>query len=141
MSEYPNTRLYINGAWRDGSKERLSIFFKPTVLTDVLLDSRVQNEEPFGPIAVVSPFSSYEAAVREANRLPYGLAAYAYTTSEKTSLALSQDIESGMLSINHHGQALPELPFGGVKDSGYGCEGGIEAMESYLNTKLVTQAI
>ncbi|WP_086995510.1 NAD-dependent succinate-semialdehyde dehydrogenase [Rhizobium sullae] len=115
-------------------------FFKPTVLTDVPLDARVQNEEPFGPIAIVSPFSSYEAVVREANRLPYGLAAYAYTTSGKTSLALSQDVESGMLSINHHGLALPELPFGGVKDSGYGSEGGTEAMENYLNTKLVTQA-
>ena len=76
----------------------------------------------------------------EANRLPYGLAAYAYTTSTKTMQAIGSDIESGMVSINHHGLALPEVPFGGIKDSGYGSEGGLEAIEGYLNTKFVTQA-
>ncbi|MQW86494.1 NAD-dependent succinate-semialdehyde dehydrogenase [Sinorhizobium saheli] len=116
-------------------------FYKPTVLTDVPLSARILNEEPFGPIAVVSPFSTYEAAITEANRLPYGLAAYAYTTSAKTSAALSRDIQSGMISINHHGLALPELPFGGIKDSGYGSEGGAEAMDNFFNTKLVTEAI
>ena len=99
------------------------------------------NEEPFGPIAVVSPFSTYEAAIEEANRLPYGLAAYAYTTSAKTSTALGRDIQSGMVSVNHHGLALPELPFGGIKDSGYGSEGGTEAMDSYFNPKLVTESV
>jgi succinate-semialdehyde dehydrogenase/glutarate-semialdehyde dehydrogenase len=116
-------------------------FYKPTVLTDVPLEARVLNEEPFGPIAVVSPFSTYEAAITEANRLPYGLAAYAYTTSAKTSAAVGRDIQSGMVSINHHGLALPELPFGGIKDSGYGSEGGTEAMDNFFNTKLVTEAI
>ncbi|AYG68588.1 MULTISPECIES: NAD-dependent succinate-semialdehyde dehydrogenase [unclassified Rhizobium] len=115
-------------------------FFQPTILTDVPSDARVLNEEPFGPMALVSAFADYGSAVAEANRLPYGLAAYAYTTSAKTSAALARDIESGMLSINHHGLALPELPFGGIKDSGYGSEGGTEAMESYFNTKLVTEA-
>ncbi|WP_081157804.1 NAD-dependent succinate-semialdehyde dehydrogenase [Ensifer aridi] len=116
-------------------------FYKPTVLTDVPLSARILNEEPFGPIAVISPFSTYEAAIAEANRLPYGLAAYAYTTSGKTSAALSRDIQSGMISINHHGLALPELPFGGIKDSGYGSEGGTEAMDNFFNIKLVTEAI
>ncbi len=116
-------------------------FYKPTVLTDVPLEARVLNEEPFGPIAVVSPFSTYEAAIEEANRLPYGLAAYAYTTSAKTSTALGRDIQSGMVSVNHHGLALPELPFGGIKDSGYGSEGGTEAMDSYFNPKLVTESV
>lgn len=116
-------------------------FYKPTVLTDVPPSARILNEEPFGPIAVVSPFSTYEAAITEANRLPYGLAAYAYTTSAKTSAALSRDLQSGMISINHHGLALPELPFGGIKDSGYGSEGGAEAMDSFFNTKLVTEAV
>jgi len=116
-------------------------FFKPTVLTDVPLSARVMNEEPFGPVALISRFSDYDKAITEANRLPYGLAAYAYTTSAKTMANLGRDIESGMVSINHHGIALPELPFGGIKDSGYGSEGGIEAVEAYLNTKLVTQAI
>ncbi|MBB2679018.1 UNVERIFIED_ORG: succinate-semialdehyde dehydrogenase/glutarate-semialdehyde dehydrogenase [Rhizobium esperanzae] len=118
----------------------LGNFFQPTVLTDVPKHARVLSEEPFGPLAIVSSFSNYNSAITEANRLPYGLAAYAYTTSAKTSAALARDIESGMLSINHHGLALPELPFGGIKDSGYGSEGGSEAMESYLNTKLVTEA-
>ncbi|MCA1370735.1 NAD-dependent succinate-semialdehyde dehydrogenase [Bradyrhizobium sp. BRP14] len=116
-------------------------FYKPTVLTDVPLSARILNEEPFGPIAVISPFSTYEAAITEANRLPYGLAAYAYTTSGKTRAALSRDIQSGMISINHHGLALPELPFGGIKDSGYGSEGGTEAMDNFFNIKLVTEAI
>ncbi|WP_213302549.1 NAD-dependent succinate-semialdehyde dehydrogenase [Paraburkholderia sacchari] len=118
---------------------REGYFFAPTVLTDVPLSARIMNEEPFGPLAPVSRFSRYEDAVTEANRLPYGLAAYAYTRSSATSAALSEDIETGMLSINHHGLALPEVPFGGVKDSGYGSEGGTEAMEAYLVTKFVTE--
>lgn len=114
-------------------------FFKPTILTDVPQDARLMNEDPFGPIAIVKPFTSYADAIIEANRLPFGLAAYAYTTSAKTMAGVGRDIESGMVSINHHGIGIPELPFGGVKDSGYGSEGGIEATESYLNTKLITQ--
>ncbi|WP_062118328.1 NAD-dependent succinate-semialdehyde dehydrogenase [Aureimonas sp. AU40] len=115
-------------------------FFQPTVLADVPLDARAMNEEPFGPLALVNRFDTYEEAVREANRLPYGLAAYAYTTSARTISGLSRDVESGMLSINHHGLGLPELPFGGIKDSGYGSEGGSEAIENYLDTRLVTSA-
>ena len=78
--------------------------------------------------------------VEEANRLPYGLAAYAFTRSAKTANAIGAAIEAGMVSINHTGWRLPEVPFGGVKDSGYGSEGGTEAIEAYLNTKFVTQA-
>jgi succinate-semialdehyde dehydrogenase/glutarate-semialdehyde dehydrogenase len=114
-------------------------FFAPTVLTDVPMGARVMNEEPFGPIAIMSPFSEYDSAITEANRLDYGLAAYVYTKSAKTMADVGRDVESGMVSINHHGLALPELPFGGVKDSGYGSEGGSEALEAYLNPKLVTQ--
>jgi succinate-semialdehyde dehydrogenase/glutarate-semialdehyde dehydrogenase len=115
-------------------------FFEPTVMTDVPQDARVMNEEPFGPLAVISRFSGFEDAVTEANRLPYGLASYAYTRSAKTANAIAAAVEAGMMSINHHGLALPEVPFGGVKDSGYGSEGGLEAIEGYLNTKFVTQA-
>ena len=118
---------------------REGYFFAPTVLTDVPLSARIMNEEPFGPIAPITRFARYEDAIVEANRLPYGLAAYAYTRSSATSAALSDDVETGMLSINHHGLALPETPFGGVKDSGYGSEGGTEAMEAYLVTKFVTE--
>ena len=126
-----------SGGHRIGNKGN---FFEPTVITDVPKDARAMNEEPFGPLAVFSPFSSFDEVVTEANRLPYGLASYAYTRSAKTANAIAAAVESGMISINHHGLALPEVPFGGVKDSGYGSEGGLEAIENYLNTKFVTQA-
>jgi len=115
-------------------------FFEPTVMTDVPLDARIMNEEPFGPVAPISSFSDFDAVVAEANRLDYGLAAYAYTKSAKTAEAIGSAFESGMVSINHHGIGLIETPFGGVKDSGYGSEGGSEAIEAYLNTKFITQA-
>ena len=124
------------GGKRIGNK---GFFFEPTVMTEVPLDAKIMNDEPFGPIAPISPFKDFDGALAEANRLPYGLAAYAYTRSQKTAAALGSAIESGMVSINHHGLALPEVPFGGVKDSGYGSEGGLEAIEGYLNTKFVTQ--
>jgi len=124
------------GGKRIGNKGN---FFEPTVLTDVPLEARLMNEEPFGPIAPIARFKDFESVVMEANRLPYGLAAYAYTKSAKTMSAIGSAIESGMVSINHHGLALPEVPFGGVKDSGYGSEGGSEAIEGYLNTKFITQ--
>jgi succinate-semialdehyde dehydrogenase/glutarate-semialdehyde dehydrogenase len=125
------------GGKRIGNK---GFFFEPTVLTEVPLDARIMNEEPFGPVAAIRPFDTFESAVREANRLAYGLAAYAYTRSAKTAAAIGAAVESGMVSINHHGLALPEVPFGGVKESGYGSEGGAEALEPYLNLKFVTQA-
>jgi succinate-semialdehyde dehydrogenase / glutarate-semialdehyde dehydrogenase len=123
------------GGKRIGNK---GFFFEPTVMTEVPLDARIMNEEPFGPLAPITPFKDYDAALSEANRLPYGLAAYAYTRSAKIAAALGNAIESGMVSINHHGLALPEVPFGGVKDSGYGSEGGSEAIEAYLNSKFIT---
>jgi succinate-semialdehyde dehydrogenase/glutarate-semialdehyde dehydrogenase len=97
------------------------------------------NEEPFGPLAIINRFDDYEEAVNEANRLDYGLAAYAYTRSTKTMAQLGDAVESGMVSINHIGLGLPEIPFGGIKDSGFGSEGGAEALEAFFNTKLVTQ--
>ncbi|MBD8495875.1 NAD-dependent succinate-semialdehyde dehydrogenase [Pseudomonas syringae] len=114
-------------------------FFEPTVLTGLTPAMRVMNDEPFGPLALLVPFDTLEEAIAESNRVPFGLASYAFTTSMKTAQALSHGIEAGMLSINHQGIGLPEVPFGGIKDSGYGSEGGIEAIEAYLNTKLVTQ--
>jgi succinate-semialdehyde dehydrogenase/glutarate-semialdehyde dehydrogenase len=113
-------------------------FFEPTVLTGVPLEARIMSEEPFGPVAVMAPFETFDDVVAEANRLPYGLAAYAYTRSQKIAAALAGSIESGMVSINHHGLALPEVPFGGVKDSGYGSEGGADAIDAYQVTKFVT---
>jgi succinate-semialdehyde dehydrogenase/glutarate-semialdehyde dehydrogenase len=124
------------GGRRIGNK---GYFFEPTVLTHVPREARIMNEEPFGPVAIVNSFDTFEEAVGEANRLPYGLAAYAYTRSTKTAEAIGRAIESGMVSINHHGLALPEVRFGGVKDSGFGSEGGADALDAYLNTKFITQ--
>lgn len=124
------------GGKRIGNKGN---FFEPTVLTNLTRDMDVMNEEPFGPLALMVPFNSFDEAVSEANRLPYGLASYAYTRSVKTANAVAAAVESGMMSINHQGLSLPEVPFGGIKDSGYGSEGGLEAIEAYLNVKFVTQ--
>ena len=115
-------------------------FFEPTVVTGVNTEMRVMNEEPFGPLAVIAPFSGMDDLVEEANRLPYGLASYAYTGSTGTAATLARSVEAGMMTINHIGLALPEVPFGGIKDSGTGSEGGAEAIESYLVVKFVTQA-
>jgi succinate-semialdehyde dehydrogenase/glutarate-semialdehyde dehydrogenase len=113
-------------------------FFTPTVLTNVPLEADVFNEEPFGPIAAIRGFDSLEDAIAEANRLPYGLAGYAFTRSFKNVHLLTQSVEVGMLWINQPATPWPEMPFGGVKDSGYGSEGGPEALEPYLVTKSVT---
>jgi succinate-semialdehyde dehydrogenase/glutarate-semialdehyde dehydrogenase len=125
------------GGERIGNK---GYFYQPTVLTGVGRDARMMNEEPFGPVAMIAPFREFDEVVEEANRLPYGLASYAFTRSAKTANAIAAKVESGMMTINHLGLALPEVPFGGVKDSGYGSEGGSEAIEAYLNTKFVSQA-
>ncbi|MEK9901523.1 MAG: aldehyde dehydrogenase family protein, partial [Rhodospirillaceae bacterium] len=125
------------GGKRKGNK---GYFYEPTVMTDVPMDARIMNEEPFGPVAPIMPFTDFDEVVAEANRLDYGLAAYAYTKSAKTAEAIGSAFESGMVSINHHGIGLIETHFGGVKDSGYGSEGGSEAIDAYLNTKFITQA-
>jgi succinate-semialdehyde dehydrogenase/glutarate-semialdehyde dehydrogenase len=126
----------LTGGKRKGNK---GYFFEPTVMTDVSKDSRIMNEEPFGPLAPINSFSSIDEVVEEANRLNYGLAAYAYTNSAKTAQHLGAAIESGQVSINHHGLGLVDTPFGGVKDSGYGSEGGPEGLDAYMTTKLVSQ--
>lgn len=113
-------------------------FFSPTVLADVPLDARIFNEEPFGPVAAVRAFEHLDEALAEANRLPYGLAGYAFTRSLSASHLLAQRMEVGMLWINQPAVPLANMPFGGVKDSGYGSEGGPEALEAYLVSKSVS---
>ncbi|WP_022710833.1 NAD-dependent succinate-semialdehyde dehydrogenase, partial [Pseudochrobactrum sp. AO18b] len=102
-------------------------FFEPTVLADAPKTARIMNEEPFGPVAVFSSFKTLDEVIDEANRLPFGLASYAFTRSAENARELGMRIEAGMTTINHLGLALPEVPFGGIKDSGYGTEGGSEA--------------
>ena len=114
-------------------------FFEPTVLADVPRSAAIMNDEPFGPVAIINRYSDLDEAIDEANRLPFGLAAYAFTGSQKQSDRIAAEIESGMISINHLGLALPEVPFGGIKDSGYGTEGGSEAIDAYLETRFVTR--
>jgi succinate-semialdehyde dehydrogenase / glutarate-semialdehyde dehydrogenase len=114
-------------------------FFAPTVVVGAPDDSMLMTQEPFGPIGAIVRFKTFDEAVQRANSLPFGLAAYAFTTSSKTSTAVGHALESGMVSINHFGMALPEVPFGGIKDSGQGYEGGTETFDGYLNTKFITQ--
>ena len=113
-------------------------FFQPTILGNVSLDADVFNNEPFGPVAAIRAVDSLEEAIAEANRLSYGLAAYAFTKSAKNVQTLIDEVQTGQLFVNQPPMVPVEMPFGGVKDSGYGSEGGIEAMEAYLNTKAVS---
>lgn len=121
--------------------DRIGNFFQPTVVAHAPRSSLFMNEEPFGPVAMVNSFDKFDDVIAEANRLPYGLASYVFTKSGRTADACSHELNVGMMSINHLGLAVPEAPFGGVRDSGYGSEGGAEAMDSYLNTKFVTHLV
>jgi succinate-semialdehyde dehydrogenase/glutarate-semialdehyde dehydrogenase len=114
-------------------------FFAPTIIAAPPEDARIMQAEPFGPIAACVLFQDLDEASRRANSLPYGLSSYAFTTSSRNALRIQHGLEAGMVNINHFGQALPEAPFGGVKDSGIGSEGGTETFDGYLVTKFVTQ--
>jgi succinate-semialdehyde dehydrogenase / glutarate-semialdehyde dehydrogenase len=121
--------------------EGTGYFFPPTVLTDVPADAALLNEEPFGPIAPIIGVDSIEEALQIANSLPFGLAAYAYTDSAATAEKLIAGFEAGILSINHCSGSVPQAPSGGVKDSGYGREGGHEGLNGYLVTKRVSHKL
>jgi succinate-semialdehyde dehydrogenase/glutarate-semialdehyde dehydrogenase len=113
-------------------------FFEPTVLTEVPETARIMNEEPFGPVAVMLRFKETDEMLERANKLPYGLASYAFTKDAKTAGKVADAIEAGMITINHMGLALPETPFGGIKDSGFGHEGGVEGLQAYMQHKFVS---
>lgn len=115
-------------------------FFAPTLLADLPDSAKAMNEEPFGPIMLVNRFASNDEAMAAANRLSYGLAAYAFTRDVATSAWVASELAAGMVALNHTGLGLPETPFGGIKDSGYGSEGGSEALDSYLTPKLISSA-
>ncbi|MBH9994228.1 MULTISPECIES: NAD-dependent succinate-semialdehyde dehydrogenase [Bartonella] len=127
----------VCGGKRIGNK---GYFFEPTILANVSVDAKIMNEEPFGPVAIINRYNSDDDMINEANRLRYGLASFAFTKSTARVQALSSLIDAGMTSINHNGLALPEVPFGGIRDSGYGTEGGSEAINAYLDLKFVTLA-
>lgn len=114
-------------------------FFAPTVVADLPEQARLLNEEPFGPVASMIRFKTIDEALQRANSLPYGLASYVFTQSNRHAHALSTGLAAGMVSVNHLGLALAETPFGGINDSGMGSEGGSETFDGYLNTKFVSQ--
>lgn len=114
-------------------------FFAPTVIANVPDHARVMTDEPFGPIAALTRFREPDEAIRRANSVPYGLGSYVFTDTLQTATYVSNRLEVGMVNINHSGMAHPELPFGGIKDSGMGSEGGAETFDGYLTTKMITQ--
>lgn len=118
---------------------RPGFFFEPTVLTDVPMEARIMHEEPFGPIAVMRPFDALEDGLAEANRLPYALSAYAFTRDARTVLDVGDGLEAGMIGINQYRMVATELPFGGMKESGHGSEGGREGLSHYLVNKFISQ--
>jgi succinate-semialdehyde dehydrogenase/glutarate-semialdehyde dehydrogenase len=128
------------GGTRGGGTSDGGFFFRPTVLAEVPLEARIMNEEPFGPIALMRPFKTFDEAIEQANRLPYGLAAYCFTENGRRALLLGDAIESGMVGINTVAVGGADSPFGGVKDSGHGSEDGPEGLEACLVTKAIHQA-
>ena len=116
-------------------------FFAPTVLSEIPLDAMAMNEEPFGPVALINPFKGEDAMIAEANRLPYGLAAYAWTGSERRKQRLSSDLESGMIALNTGMVASADAPFGGVRWSGHGAEDGPEGVLACMVTRSIHEGI
>ncbi len=127
----------LTGGSRHGNQ---GFFFQPTVVTEVPDDCKIMTQEPFGPVAPIVPFKTFDEVVERANSLEFGLAAYAFTSSGATAAAIGDAIQSGMVGVNSVAISTPETPFGGVKESGYGSEGGIEGLQAYMNTKFISQA-
>jgi len=123
-----------------GSRGDSGFFFEPTLLADVPLEADIMNTEPFGPVAVSRPFKDMDEAIEQANRLPYGLAAFAFTENGRRANLLGDAIEAGMVGINTFAISIADAPFGGVKESGFGSEGGKEGLETYQVVKAIHQA-
>ena len=130
-------KIRVGGARRGNE----GFFFDPTVITDLPDDALLMTEEPFGPIAPIVSFRTLDEVLSRANSLPFGLAAYAFTSSVKIAAAVGEGLEAGMVGINSFSVSTPETPFGGVKDSGHGSEGGLEGLQAYFNTKLISASV
>jgi succinate-semialdehyde dehydrogenase/glutarate-semialdehyde dehydrogenase len=128
-------RVLAGGDVGDGG-----FFFQPTVLADVPLEADAMNHEPFGPLALMRPFGTEDEAIEQANRLPYGLAAFAFTENGRRANRLGDAIEAGMVGINSFAISVADARFGGVKESGFGSEGGTEGLQSYQVVKAIHQA-
>ncbi len=123
-----------------GGRGESGFFFQPTLLADVPNEAEIMNTEPFGPVAVSRPFDAFDEVIAEANRLPFGLAAFAFTENGRRANLVGELLEAGMVGINTFNISGADTPFGGVKDSGFGSEGGREGLESYQAVKAVHQA-
>lgn len=123
-----------------GRRGNEGFFFQPTLLADVPDTADIMNNEPFGPVAVAAPFTTLDDAILKANRLPHGLGSFAFTENLRQANLLADAVEAGMVGINTFALSAADAPFGGVKDSGFGSEGGVEGMESYLATKAIHMA-
>lgn len=123
-----------------GRQDDGGFFFDPTVLSHVPLDAKIMNDEPFGPVAVMRPFDTLDEAIEQANRLPLGLAAYAFTENLRTANLVGDAIEAGMVAINNLTVSPGDAPFGGVKESGHGSEDGPDGLKAYMVTKAIHQA-
>ncbi|WP_459616251.1 NAD-dependent succinate-semialdehyde dehydrogenase [Bordetella sp. 2513F-2] len=142
----PTMAKFVEDARKHGGKIVLGgeapsgkgFFFNPTVVTDLPDTAMLMTEEPFGPVAPVVRFKDTDEVLRRANSLPFGLSSYVFTNSLQTATKVSNALEAGMVNINHFGSALAETPFGGIKDSGIGSEGGQETFDGYLVTKFIT---
>ncbi|MBV8566237.1 MAG: NAD-dependent succinate-semialdehyde dehydrogenase [Methylobacteriaceae bacterium] len=128
----------VTGGKRVGN---IGNFYAPTVLSGVPDAARMMREEPFGPVAPINSFTSLDEAVDRSNALPYGLAAYVFTRSADRAQRLSERLDVGLVGLNSYVVAQPEIPFGGVKDSGYGRESGIEGLGAFMVDKTITQLV
>jgi len=126
----------VTGGQRHGNQ---GYVYEPTVITDIPDDSKLMTQEPFGPLAPIVTFKTVDEVVERANSLEFGLAAYAFTTSAHNASMIGDALQSGMVGVNSIAISTPETPFGGVKESGYGSEGGLEGLQAYLNTKFISQ--
>ena len=125
----------VTGGNRIGNQ---GYFYQPTVFADVPDAARIMQEEPFGPVVPFQSFDDFDDVLTRANNTPFGLAGYVMTRSLLRSEELSDGIEAGMVVVNHFSVSTPYSPFGGVKESGDGLEGGIEGLEAYLVSKTIT---
>ena len=114
-------------------------FYAPTVMSDVPDSAKIMIDEPFGPLAPITPFSSFDDVIERANSLPFGLASYVFTSDGGKAARIEDALDVGLVGVNHPFVAMPETPFGGVNESGYGSEGGIEGLDAFLRTKFVTE--
>jgi succinate-semialdehyde dehydrogenase / glutarate-semialdehyde dehydrogenase len=122
-----------------GARGNKGYFYQPTVLADVPMSADVMDNEPFGPVALMRPFKTFDEAIEQANRLPFGLAAYAFTENARQANLVADALDTGMVGLNSFVISMPDAPFGGVKESGFGSEGGPEGLDSYYVTKAVHQ--